>query len=255
MEKIYIPNAQGEKLCGILHKANDEKKIVICCHGFAGNKTEVFWPELSSQLSEKGVNSFGFDFSGHGESEGKYEESYMAKQLSDIRSVVDYFEGWDFGIVGHSRGAIHSGIYATSDKRIKFVILIGARADAKATMMNIYPEQKAKLEKGETFYWWEEKCGNRYPITPQFVNDLRSYDLITPIKSLRIPLMIVHGKEDTTVPVRESQMIFISANDPKTLRIYDRADHCFTERESRDRMIEDVVSFVTAQLVSHKSPS
>lgn len=39
-EKVYYESTDNLKLCGLLSKVNDSKKIVLLCHGLNGDKTE-----------------------------------------------------------------------------------------------------------------------------------------------------------------------------------------------------------------------
>ena len=49
-------------------------QMVIIAHGFMGNKNEPLLKDIAENLLKKGVASIRFDFNGHGQSEGKFED-------------------------------------------------------------------------------------------------------------------------------------------------------------------------------------
>ena len=85
-KKIYFLNKNKEKLLGILHLPDKKtKKLVIVCHGFASNKNSLWIPKLCNTLAKKGYTALRFDFSGNGQSEGKFENSNCEKEKQDLQ--------------------------------------------------------------------------------------------------------------------------------------------------------------------------
>ncbi|MFQ5721848.1 MAG: serine aminopeptidase domain-containing protein, partial [Candidatus Aminicenantales bacterium] len=75
-KKLFFKNSQGLKLCGILSNPTSQKDklIVILCHGFLRSKEGRTYISLEEILNQAGISTFRFDFFGHGQSEGKFEE-------------------------------------------------------------------------------------------------------------------------------------------------------------------------------------
>jgi len=245
-QRIIIKNKHNEKLIGIFHKANDKKEVVVVSHGFIGHKNKVYIKELCEKLERSDINSFRFDFSGHGESEGDYIKSTTTKEISDLRSVVDYFDnkGFIIGLVGHSRGGMDSLIESAHDKRIKFVISIAGMVYTSGFIEKIFPAQKENILKGENCYWWEKTYCKRYPITLEKVRDLESYNPLAEVKKISCPILLIHGTRDKTIPIEGSKDLFKEANDPKEIKIFENADHCFTNSEDLKEMIEFTTNFI-----------
>lgn len=245
-QRIIIKNKHNENLVGIFHKANDKKEVVIVNHGLAGNKNECFIKELCDNLKTSDINAFRFDFSGNGKSEGDYIKSTTTKEISDLKSVVDYFDnkGFTIGLVGHSKGGMDSLIEAAHDKRIKFIISIAGMAYTSRFIERIFPAQKEKILKGEQFYWDEKTCGKRYPMTPEIIKDLESHNPLAEVKKINCPILFVHGAKDKTVLVEESKDLFKEANEPKEIKIFENADHCFTNPTDLKEMIEFTTNFI-----------
>src|SRR3989344_1347443 len=112
MEKLFFNNAKGNKLCGILSNTGCEKdKIVILCHGFSSSKDSRTYVELEKIFNNKGLAIFRFDFYGHGESEGKFEDITLSEAAHDIEQAFSFL--WKKGykkiyLVGSSFGGAAS---------------------------------------------------------------------------------------------------------------------------------------------------
>ena len=51
------------------------------------------------------------------------------------------------------------------------------------------------------------------------------YRTIDRIRSVKVPLLIVHGARDSMIPVNHARAVYAAANEPKTLAILRRGDH------------------------------
>ena len=89
MEKVAFKNKQGETLVGILEGSGD--KGVILCHGFTGNKSSPVLHTLAHGLKDAFL-CLRFDFSGNGESEGKFEDSNYSKETSDLLCAIQFMK-------------------------------------------------------------------------------------------------------------------------------------------------------------------
>ena len=104
-KRLEFVNGQGEKLVGSLVTAESEApgKTVVLCHGFSDHRDTAILHALTTKLDAAALSSFRFDFSGNGESEGRFEFGNYLKERDDLRSAVQYLRdaGHDVhGIVG-----------------------------------------------------------------------------------------------------------------------------------------------------------
>lgn len=92
-EKVFYNTGNNLKLCGLFSKVNEDKTIVLMCHGLGSTKNEkkcfVF---LTKALIENNINSFRFDFRGHGESEGSYLDVSMLNEKEDLENTLNYLK-------------------------------------------------------------------------------------------------------------------------------------------------------------------
>jgi alpha/beta superfamily hydrolase len=101
--KIYFKNKKGNKLCGVLVSPdNKNHPIVILCHGFHSTKDNNTNTRLKELLKDKSIATFRFDFFGHGESEGKFEDITVSQAVEDLLSAIDllkkkgYKKNWPY---------------------------------------------------------------------------------------------------------------------------------------------------------------
>jgi len=116
-EKIFFKNSKGNKLCGILSNptSKKEKPIIILCHGFSTSKEGRTYVRLEEILNDNGISTFRFDFFGHGESEGKFEEVTTFESVDDIHNAIKFLKKSGYikiGLVGSSFGGMASIIEA-----------------------------------------------------------------------------------------------------------------------------------------------
>jgi len=77
---------------GVLHLPKGKKKfpLVIICYGFDGWKSKRIFVGLSRVLGENGIASFRFDFEGHGDSEGNFEDITVRREVEDLESAIEF---------------------------------------------------------------------------------------------------------------------------------------------------------------------
>lgn len=232
MKKITFLNKQGEKLVGILQ--GEGTKGVIFSHGFTGNKDE--WGRfvrIADELSKVGFLVLRFDFSGNGESEGKFEEAHYGKQVPDLLSAIDFMKHQgckSVGLYGHSMGGAVSILAAAKTK-------VDAVAVTASVVFPI-PERMARYARE-----WVNK-----ELPPEFLENVASVNILEAAAKIKSPLLIIHGDKDTVINMKESKELYAHVNAPKKLVIIKGADHDFEEQEQAEQVIKEIVSWMKLYL-------
>jgi len=246
MEKIFIKNSKGEKLVGISHESKSNKLIIVC-HGRVCTKDEHFYPELCQELAKAGFNAFRFDFSGNGESEGKFEDSTITKEIEDIKSVVDYFkkEKYEiFCLIGHSQGAIEVLLHQAKYGSAKSVVDIAAYADQRdATTRKFSEKQIQELNKNGSLQL--NAFEKSFKVYKKYFYDRAAYgDIREKIRKITAPVLVVHGTEDKDVPFSNSQKIISALNKKRRLIQIKGADHFFANNGHRKMLMSSIVEWL-----------
>lgn len=265
IRKVYFHNNKNQKLCGILYESNKDNMIIIC-HGVAANKNMNFIPLLSRGLSKNGFSVLRFDFTGNGESEGKFVEGTYTQEVSDLGKAIDFVvkRGYDkICVIGYSMGGAVSIIRAASDKRINSLISISGTAYPNKTIERVLPSTKSffrhllkrfedinkekksfkhkrkKLKEIGTTLWRKKQL-----LKISFFRDSMNYDCTKYARKIRIPFLIIHGRNDDILPTQYAKDLYKNANKPKYLEIVEGADHFFGYESSynKGRITKEYIS-------------
>lgn len=227
--KLSYANSRGLKLAGLLHTGPDLGTVVIVCHGFTGSKEGGGKAlTMSEELGRLGYAALLFDFCGCGESEGDFSDISLTGHIDAIKSSVDFCLGAGFTRVittGRSFGGTAALCHVAIDERVAGVSAWAA------------PAEPARLFSG----FLEKEGEDKHELVPlsgqdgtvfvnrNFFNDLDKYDVAgkTALIAPR-PLQVVHGCDDNVVPVRNADIIFNAAGQPKAKHLIPGADHQFT---------------------------
>ena len=115
-------------------KANEQCPMVILLHGFMGNKNGTIEKHLADALELSGIASIRFDFNGHGDSEGRFEDMTVLNEIEDAKCVYAYVDSLPYvgriAIAGHSQGGVVASMMAgdLGEKRLQGVVLMAPAA-------------------------------------------------------------------------------------------------------------------------------
>ena len=233
-QKVYFKNSENLKLAGILHTPKHKKEIgIIICHGFTGSKDKNFIPELARNLERNNFLVLRFDFSGNGESEGKFEERTYSKYVEDLKSAIDWFRKQikKICIIGHSMGGSIALIeYSKYRNYDKITLLAPAIKIIKKRFTKV---DFQKLEK-QGYIDFIDSWGEKRRLTKQYFEDRESYNQIELGKNLDIPTLIIVGDKDESVSVDKCRELFqIIPSADKKLKILKNKDHVFHNKSNK----------------------
>ena len=175
------------------------RAVVVIVHGLNGFKDWGFFPWLSEYLCESGVVGVRFTMRG---------ETYTA-QIQDLLDVVTQiqsrFRGLPLFLLGHSRGGGIALLAAREVKNLVGVITWSAisRADH-----------------------WGDIDVTGTAVLADFEANRERLDILDSAARLRVPLLAIHGANDTSVPPDESRAIVTRVRDA-SLMIIGGASHTF----------------------------
>jgi esterase/lipase len=203
MEKITFKNQDGLNLIGMLHVSSDgsKSKAVIIAHGFTSNKDRERHIKLSNTLSENGITAFRIDFGGSGESDDR--GLTVKGQVGDLHSAVSYLqkEGYkNIGVLGESLGGLTALIAFNED--IKAMVLWAPVTQNRYTEV-LSDEHKKSME--DNGYYIKHKDGRDLKIPEEYAKERKSVNRKEMLGNINIPILIVHGTADTTIPIKDSE--------------------------------------------------
>ncbi|WP_454061882.1 alpha/beta hydrolase [Candidatus Nitrospira salsa] len=235
-----IRNIEGEKIDYTFHAGEKGTKVmVVLGHGVTGNKDRPFVVALAEALSHDGIPALRMSFSGNGDSEGRFEDSTISKEVNDLGSVFDVLDGWNILYVGHSMGGAVGVLLASQDPRIVGLVSLAGMVHTDAFSQREFSD--VTPDKG--LMWDEPAC----PLSQVFIDDTSAIGtVVTRAPSIKVPWLLVHGTADDVVPLQDSLDIFERANDPKQLVQIEGADHVFSTHTPK--MVKVVHEWVRGQI-------
>ncbi|MCH1407451.1 MAG: alpha/beta fold hydrolase, partial [Verrucomicrobiales bacterium] len=155
---LEIFNSSNEKLDYEFHgDPSDTSLLVIIGHGVTGNKDRPWAVGLAKALEEAGISSLRFSFSGNGESEGKFEDCTISKEVKDLKAIINVAEDEGFHRIcyaGHSMGGAVGVLSAVKDERISLLISLSGMVYTKKFAETEFGDQKP----GKGCMWETEEC-------------------------------------------------------------------------------------------------
>ena len=250
-EKIFLKNSKGNKLCGILSNptSQEEKPIIILCHGFSTSKDGRTYVRLEEILNKNRVSTFRFDFFGHGESDGKFEETTTSEAVDDIHNVIKFLKDSGYkktGLVGSSFGGMASMIEAGKTNDLYVLAMKSPVSDYLGMFLARDIEIDIKDWKEKGFIDVTGVNGESRKLNYSFYEDAEKINGYEAAKKIKIPTLIVHGNEDETVPIEQSKRT-ASLIENCRLEIIEGGDHTYSKAEHFENMLDLISEFIIEQ--------
>lgn len=144
METPLFFKNKNYNLFGVLHEPDTPNSTLIhhslglvFCHPFAEEKliAHRVMVNLARRLTKEGICCFRFDYMGHGDSDGNFEDSTIETRLSDIKCAIDFLREQTgvkrIGLLGVRLGATLAALTCANNSEIDFLILISPIVDGK----------------------------------------------------------------------------------------------------------------------------
>jgi dipeptidyl aminopeptidase/acylaminoacyl peptidase len=247
-EKIFFKNSKGNKLCGILSNPTSQKEnpIIILCHGFSTSKEGRTYVRLEEILNNSGISTFRFDFFGHGESEGKFEEITTFEAVDDIHNAIKFLKESGYikiGLVGSSFGGMASIIEAGKTDKLYILALKSPVSDYLGLIHTREDEQEIEKWREQGFIDVIGVDGETRKLNYSFYEEAKKVKAYESAQKIKIPALIVHGDEDETVPIEQSKR---TANliENCRLEVIKGGDHTYSNSEHFEKMLSLISEFI-----------
>lgn len=224
-----IPVTDDEAVTATVHHGPSDRWFV-CCHGFLSDRTGSYESRCERAV-EAGYSAVRFDFRGCGDADGAFVDQTLSDKLADLEAVVDRVDPDSYVLFGSSFGGKVAFHAAPTDDRVEAVV-----ARAPVTDNRSFDEyREAVREDGECRF----EDGRR--IDRRFFDDLDRYPFDDVAAALAVPVAIVHGRDDESVPLGDSTDATAALETDVLLEAVAGEGHRFSregERRMRERMFD-----------------
>ena len=236
-EQVFFVNSQGERLAGTLALPSTANKYgVVLGHCFTCSRHTRILVELSQSLAEAGFLALRFDFSGNGRSEGDFADSSYTKHIEEMETAVSLLKdkgvSW-FGLSGHSMGAAIA-LMTSARVNASAVVTLAGRYSSLDPLQMLDDLQKDELSRTGRISFVSR--GRSLELKDRFFQDAYNYNLSDIIRSLKAPVLAVHGDRDEIIPVSEAAAG--QKLNPARVKqaVIKGADHMFVDESVRQKI-------------------
>jgi dienelactone hydrolase len=172
-----------------------------------------------------------------------YGLNSYTKELHDLETVLNWvsnpansfatdFDATRIGLVGHSRGGGIALLKAGEDSRVKAVTTWASVAECKTPWGGWSDEKLQEWKDTGVEYITNGRTGQilplYYTLHEDFLQNRERLDIEKAVRSLQIPMLIVHGTADTSVPVKKARLL--ASWNPEAETFFPDTDHVFGRR-------------------------
>jgi pimeloyl-ACP methyl ester carboxylesterase len=175
--------------------------------GFNSDMKGIKAQALESWAAERGRACLTFDYSGHGESGGKFVDGTIGRWLEDSVAVFTKFCHGPQVVVGSSMGGWMALLLAreiagkAQDASLAGMVLIAPAPDFTEELMwkGFSPEIRQEIER-KGVWLRPSEYGEPYPITRALIEEGRNHLLLGRAIEIGCPVHILQGAQDPDVP-------------------------------------------------------
>lgn len=199
-EEHWIETPDGEQLHAWYCRAEKPVASALFCHGNRGNLT--ISADIIPHLLAANLSVLFFDYRGYGKSsgtpsyEGVLDDAVTAARFHDSLRPLDL----PSILYGFSLGGAVAG-QVIRRHRFDALILQSTFSNLTAMARMLHPNVPLHLLAGDLF------------------------DTLASVRKLQIPLLVMHGSEDESIPVEMAHELFDACTTPKRIHIVEGGKH------------------------------
>ncbi len=198
VQDVVIATSDGEQLVAWWKPPEPGRALLLYFHGNGGSLLNR--RDRVRMLTQDGRGILIVSYRGYSGSTGTPSESGLREDARAARDWLSTYEPGRIVLYGESLGT-GVAVRLATERQVGGVIL-----DAPYT-------STADIAKG--LFWY-------LPVALLMRDQFRSIDRIGDIK---VPLLVMHGEEDSVIPIALSELLFKAANEPKRYLRLPGTDH------------------------------
>lgn len=277
MEDFFFVS-EGDCIHAVLYAAPEGKAprgAAIFCHG--AFESSVHWTDYARRLAEQGFSALAIDFVGHGASDGPrglVDLRRWAYNLRDAMNALTLRGYRRFAVVGWGSGGSAALLAAAHDRRMECVVTLATPINLTPllserivfTLMTgwskirgLFTKKLLTLSRSEAYnalcFAVDSEVDEAYkndaylqeilaavPV-PQSLDSVW-VDITTAVKNVSTPVLVLHGRDDEVIPVKQSEKLFKLLPGHKKLVLVEGAGHALHLDQKKDEVYITIAKWI-----------
>ena len=239
--KVKFPGGSGHTLDGRLEMPDSPPKAyAICCHCFTCSKDTLTTYRISKAMAKKGYATLRFDFTGLGSSDGKFSKTGFSNNVADVLAAIEYLRTHHQAptfLIGHSLGGTAILEASIQTEEVKAAVTIASPSQPKHVLHH-FGEALPLLEQGQASSI--EVAGQNYDIEPEFVDDLKTYNMQKRLQDLHKPALIFNIVNDALVSEKNSVELDEWISGDSKIITLKNSDHLLSKKQDIDFVTNEI---------------
>jgi pimeloyl-ACP methyl ester carboxylesterase len=192
------------------HKSSGISPGVVFLSGYQSDMSGTKAVALGAACKAQTRAYVRFDYSGHGESSGDFEDCVVSDWLADAVAVLDQCTDGPQVLVGSSMGGWIALLTALArPDRVAGLVGIAAAPDFTEDLL-LAKATDAERETFERDGVWRKPYGDgdgEFIVTKALIEDGRQHLMLSEPIPIPVPVRLIHGTGDDVVPLETSQRL------------------------------------------------
>ena len=229
----------GKFLRGWWVPYDEPKAVMICCHGFMMNRSEL--TPIAAKFKDLPMAFLFFDFPAHGGSQGR-RSSFGLRERTAVQSAValakEKYPRAKILLIGSSMGAVASAFAASEDTTLADGLILDSCYDRLDQAID---------------GWWDFLGGKvlRFFLRPVVLmgwplSGINPYSVVVSRKlgNVKIPTLMLHGGADILAPLTSARRNFDALAGPKTMVEFPGRNHSEARWEDPEKYFAAIQTFL-----------
>lgn len=253
--ECFTAHRNGLTIRGMVHYPVQDTPApcLIFCHGFTASRIEphFMYVKIARILAEMGIACVRFDFTGSGESDGRFQDMTIMTEVADLETVAEWAGTQDRidparkNLLGFSKGSVVS-ILASSRRPREYnnLLLISPAAN----MLDVYTREifgdkvQSYLENGLV-----DVAGNL--LSKQAIDVMTDINIYAEAKKVTAQALLVHGTNDNVVPPFTSIKLNEIWAGHSELSLINGSDHWYSSTGFESELINALAEYAKRNLL------
>ncbi|MBR9841985.1 MAG: alpha/beta hydrolase [Rhodobacteraceae bacterium] len=246
MHAQYLDTTQGRRIA--YHKSGETGPTVVFLGGLKSDMEGTKAIHLEEWAKARGQSFLRFDYSGHGESSGTFEEGCIGDWHEDALEAVTALTSGPLILVGSSMGGWQALLLAKAiPERIAGMVTVAAAPDfTEDSYWAGFSEEQKQAMDAVGFVELPSDYMDPYIVTRRMIEDGRKRLVLRTPLALPFPVRMLQGTEDEAVS-REVALRLLDHAEAEDIRLtfVKGADHRFSDETCLkliEKSVEEVIS-------------